>query len=189
MLVARIFNILYWVWIASELLLQIVMRTRRGKGEIKDRGSLLLLLPVLFCSAWAAFWWGETHPRNMLGGAHWLRTVALGMMAAGMAIRWTAIVSLGRSFSTNVAIRAGQTVYRGSLYRWVRHPSYTGMLFSFASIGVWERNWISLAITVIFPIAVLLYRIHVEEAALTSAFGDNYTQYCRETRRIFPGIY
>lgn len=187
--IAQIFNVLYWAWVGSEAILQIGMRTWRGKGEVKDRGSLLILLPAIFFSIWAAFWWGETHPHTMFDGAHWLRTVAVVLIATGLAIRWTAIISLGRSFSTNVAIRSGQSLYRGGLYRLVRHPSYTGMLFCFVSIGVWERNWISLALSVVPPVAALLYRMHVEEAALVSAFGDEYLQYSREARRILPGIY
>jgi protein-S-isoprenylcysteine O-methyltransferase Ste14 len=189
MLIARIFEVLYWTWIGSETILQIGMRTWRSKGEVKDRGSLLILLPAIFLSIWGAFWWGDTHSHTMFGGAHWLRTVAVVLLAAGLAIRWTAIISLGRSFSTNVAIRSGQSLYRSGLYRWVRHPSYTGMLFCFASIGVWERNWISLALSIVPPVAALLYRIYVEEQALLSAFGDDYARYCRETRRILPGIY
>lgn len=189
MTVAILFRILYWTWIGTETLLQIFMRTRRGKGEVKDRGSLLLLLPVLFGSVWAAIQYGETHPHNMLGGGHWIRTVALLLLASGLAIRWTAILSLGRSFSTNVAIRTEQTLHTSGLYHWVRHPSYTGMLLCFASMGVYERNWVSLAITVVFPLLAVSYRIHVEEKALSSAFGENYARYMRETRRIIPGVY
>jgi protein-S-isoprenylcysteine O-methyltransferase Ste14 len=189
MTVAILFRILYWAWIGSETLLQIFMRTRRNKGEVKDGGSLLLLLPVLFCSVWAALDYGGRHPHNMFGGADWLRSVALIVMVAGLAIRWTAIVSLGRSFSTNVAIRTEQTLHTAGLYRWMRHPSYTGMLLCFASMGIYERNWVSLAISVVFPFLAVSYRIHVEERALSSAFGENYTAYCRQTRRILPGIY
>jgi protein-S-isoprenylcysteine O-methyltransferase Ste14 len=39
------------------------------------------------------------------------------------------------------------------------------------------------------PFAALLYRIHVEEAALTGAFGEQYTDYSRTTKRLVPGIY
>jgi protein-S-isoprenylcysteine O-methyltransferase Ste14 len=44
-------------------------------------------------------------------------------------------------------------------------------------------------IMLVFPTAALLYRIHVEEMALTEAFGDDYVDYCRTTRRLVPGIY
>ena len=134
-------------------------------------------------------WYADAHPRTMLGGAHWLRTAAIILFVAGLAVRWTAIFSLGRSFSTNVAIRPTQAVHKKGLYRWVRHPSYTGMLLIFAAIGINERNWVSLAIMLTFPTAALLYRIRVEEMALTDAFGEDYVNYSRVTKRLLPGLY
>jgi protein-S-isoprenylcysteine O-methyltransferase Ste14 len=189
MILARLFTILYWAWVASEVLLQVVTRTSRGKGELKDRRSLLLLLAVIFGSIWAATWYRDTHGRTMLAGTHWLRIAAIALLVAGLAIRWTAIFTLGRSFSTNVAIHATQTVHKTGLFRWVRHPSYAGMLLIFTAIGLSQRNWVSLAIMLVFPTAALLYRIHVEEMALTEAFGEDYLEYSRVTRRLVPGIY
>jgi protein-S-isoprenylcysteine O-methyltransferase Ste14 len=189
MSISRIFEVLYWAWIASEVLFQLVMRTSRASGQLKDRGSLVLMLPVIFASVWIAFWYGDTHGHTMLGGADWLKTVALVLLAAGLAIRWGAVLTLGLSFSTNVAIHATQKLRRTGLFRWVRHPSYSGMLLIFTSFGIMERNWGSLAIVLVFPIAVLLYRIHVEEMALREAFGNDYVEYCRVTKRLVPGIY
>jgi protein-S-isoprenylcysteine O-methyltransferase Ste14 len=189
MSIGKLFAVLYWAWVASEVLLQVITRTSRKSGEVKDRGSLLLLLPVIFGSIWAAMWYGEVHGRTMLGGAHWLRILALVLFVIGLAIRGTAIFTLGRSFSTNVAIRATQTVHKTGLFRWVRHPSYSGMLLIFTAIGLWQRNGVSLAIMVVFPTAALLYRIRVEERALTEAFGQDYLQYSQETKRLIPGIY
>jgi protein-S-isoprenylcysteine O-methyltransferase Ste14 len=186
---AGIFALLFWAWTASEALLQVVTRTSRSSGQVKDRGSLLLLLPVIFGSIWLSFWYADHHPRTMLGGAHWLKTAAIILLVAGLAIRWTAIFSLGRSFSTNVAIHPTQAVLKTGLFRWVRHPSYTGMLLIFAAIGVHERNWASLAIMLVFPTAALIYRIHVEEMALTDAFGEDYVNYSRATKRLLPGLY
>ena len=190
MSISRLFTVLFWGWTASETLLQVVTRTRQSKGEVKDRGSLLLLLATIFGSIWVAFWYSDTHQRTMLGGAHWLRTAALALMLTGLAIRWTAIFTLGRSFSTNVAIRHTQTLLKTGLYSWVRHPSYTGMLLIFAAVGVSTRNWTSLAIMLVFPTAALIYRIHVEEMALAEAFGEDFVDYRSTiTSRLVPGIY
>jgi protein-S-isoprenylcysteine O-methyltransferase Ste14 len=63
------------------------------------------------------------------------------------------------------------------------------MLIIFAAIGLYERNWISLAVVLILPTAALLYRIHVEEMALTEAFGQQYLDYSKATKRLFPRIY
>jgi protein-S-isoprenylcysteine O-methyltransferase Ste14 len=35
----------------------------------------------------------------------------------------------------------------------------------------------------------VLYRIHVEEQALVGAFGDEYVEYSRTTKRLIPGVY
>ena len=189
MTITKLFVVLYWVWAAAEFLLQVVTRTSRRSGTVKDGGSLPLLLAVIFASITAAFWFGNTHLYAMPAGMHWLRIVALILMLAGLSIRATAIGTLGVSFSTNVAIHATQTLRRTGLFRWIRHPSYTGMLLIFAAIGLFQRNWASLAIMLIFPAAALLYRIHVEERALTAAFGQQYVDYSGSTSRLIPGVY
>jgi protein-S-isoprenylcysteine O-methyltransferase Ste14 len=110
-------------------------------------------------------------------------------MVAGLALRWTAFFSLGKAFSANVAIRDTQTLNRSGLYAVVRHPSYAGLLIIFLAIALAEKNWLSAAIVFILPTAALLYRIHVEEIALREAFGDQYVDYSRTTKRLIPGIY
>jgi protein-S-isoprenylcysteine O-methyltransferase Ste14 len=189
MSIERLFVIICWVWAACEALLQVVMRTSRSSGAVKDRGSLLLLVPVIYASIWAAMWYGETHTRTMPGGVLWLKTAALILLLIGLAVRGTAIFTLGLSFSTNVAIHATQTLRKTGLFHWIRHPSYTGMLLAFAAIGLFECNWVSLVIMLVIPTAALLYRIHVEEMALTEAFGEDYVEYSRVTKRLVPGIY
>jgi protein-S-isoprenylcysteine O-methyltransferase Ste14 len=111
------------------------------------------------------------------------------VLALGLVIRWSAIYTLGRSFSANVAIHSTQTLNRSGLFRYMRHPSYTGMVVIFLAMGLRTRNWLGLAFSVVPPVLALLYRIHVEEAALTGAFGEQYTEYSRTTKRLIPGVY
>lgn len=180
---------LYWCWVVSEIAIFVVTRTRSGKGEIKDRGSLLLLWVTIFASLYFGPRYGDTHAPNMFGGAEWMRYAGLACLIFGLAIRWTAVVSLGRSFSANVAIRAEQQLKTGGLYRFVRHPSYFGLLLVIVAIGLHTHNWIGFAIVVIPSFAALSYRIHVEEAALKTAFGNTYEVYSSRTKRLIPGIY
>jgi protein-S-isoprenylcysteine O-methyltransferase Ste14 len=107
----------------------------------------------------------------------------------GLAIRWTAILTLGTTFSTNVAIHATQTLRTTGPYRWLRHPSYTGMLVIFTAIGLYERNWISLAVVLILAHCGAALSHSREEMALTEAFGEEYLEYSRTTKRLLPGIY
>ena len=178
-----------YAWLGFEILVVLLTRTRRGQGKISDRGSMLILWLSIAASITAATWIGEAQPKDFLVGATWIKPVCLGILLAGFLLRLVAIVSLGKAFSVNVAIRDKQAVKRDGLYRWMRHPSYSGMLLMFLAIALAERNWISLAILAVVPTAALLYRIHVEEIALRDAFGEEYVEYSRQTRRLIPGIY
>jgi protein-S-isoprenylcysteine O-methyltransferase Ste14 len=189
MSLSTLWHVFYYTWFASEVYIAIATRTRRSSGNVRDRGTLLLLWVVIFCSVSAGSWLADTHSSNLPGGAPWLRPVALAVLIAGLALRWAAILSLGKSFSSNVAIHATQRVLKTGLYRWMRHPSYTGLIAIFIAVGLHTRNWIAFLIITVPTTAALLYRIHVEEIALRGHFGQEYIDYSRQTRRLIPGIY
>ena len=118
-----------------------------------------------------------------------MQTTAVAIFVIGLVIRWIAIYTLGKAFSVNVAIRTEQALQQSGIFHFVRHPSYTGLLFIFTAIGLYTRNWIGAAIVVIPTLAALLYRMHVEEHALIQAYGQRYLNYARTTKRLIPGIY
>ena len=187
--IAALWPVLFWTWTASEIALAVVTRTRSSSGTTQDRGSIFLLWFTILASISACDWLPNSIPQASFSGSPWLKPLTLLLMVLGLAIRWTAILSLGRSFSVNVAIKQSQTIYRKGLFRVVRHPSYLGMLVIFLAIGLRSRNAASLALMIIAPAAALLYRIHVEEHALAQAFGFAYTSYQQTTKRLIPGIF
>jgi protein-S-isoprenylcysteine O-methyltransferase Ste14 len=183
---------LYWLWVAVEIYVVFTARIRRGGSTgvtTSDRGSMLVLWVVIFGSISAAFWVSAVYAPASIHAGHWLRVMADLLLAVGLLVRITAITTLGRSFTANVSIHATQKLHRSGLFHYVRHPSYTGMLLIFLALGLRMQNWLSLSIVMIPPFAALLYRIHVEEAALTGAFGQEYVEYSRTTKRLIPGIY
>jgi protein-S-isoprenylcysteine O-methyltransferase Ste14 len=187
--VSALWRILYWTWAVTEVIIGIVTRTKHSSGKVHDRGSLILLWIVIFTSITACFWISDTTPPNMFGGSHALRTAGLIVLAMALAIRWSAILTLGKSFSSNVAILDSQKLNCSGLYGVVRHPSYLGLEMVFLAIGLHSRNWLSFAIALLPTTAALLYRIHVEESALIGAFGEEYIDYSKSTKRLIPGVY
>lgn len=186
-----VWTTLFWGWVASESALAFITYTTRrdATSKIDDRSSLRILWIVIWASITAGTWYGDSHARNIFHGVPAVRYAAIALMVTGLILRWTAILQLGRSFSVNVAIHATQTVHKTGLFRLVRHPSYTGMLMIFFAVGLFTRNWLGLSLVFVPVTAALLYRIHVEEAALRNAFGDEYAAYSRSTSRLLPGIY
>jgi protein-S-isoprenylcysteine O-methyltransferase Ste14 len=149
---------------------------------------MLLLWVVIFASISAGIWISKARGPNF-PSTPGLQIAELAILVSGLLLRWTAILSLGKSFSANVAVRDQQTVYKRGLYRWMRHPSYTGLVLCIVATGVDTRNWVSLLIILVLPVAAILYRIHVEEIALREAFGEEYVSYSRDTKRLIPGIF
>jgi protein-S-isoprenylcysteine O-methyltransferase Ste14 len=107
----------------------------------------------------------------------------------GLALRVWAVLTLGRSFSTFIQVDADQAVVTRGPYRWVRHPSYSGLLLIALGFGLGVGNWLSLAICAVIPVLGLLPRIAVEEAELVRVLGDQYRSYQKTTRRLVPGLW
>ena len=184
-----IYNWTFTLWCLSEFAILIKTRTRESSGEVRDQGSLRLLWVTIVISITAAKFAAAILHRAAFPPSWSMTPVCLILLLLGLAIRWSAIYTLGRSFSANVAIHATQTLTKTGLFRIVRHPSYTGLELIFLTIGLGTRNWIGLVLGFVPPTLALLYRIRVEEAALTSAFGPQYIAYSAETKRLIPFLY
>lgn len=184
-----LFRTLGLIWLAGEILIAILTYTRQGKGKVQDRGTQILLWVVIVAASWIDEWMHSFFPPDMPGHSSWLRPVALGILILGLVIRAVAIFTLGRAFSANVAMREGQKLERRGLYRLVRHPSYLGLELILLAYGLHSRTWACFAVFFIPTTLAVLYRIHVEETALRLAFGEDYADYSRSTKRLIPGVY
>jgi protein-S-isoprenylcysteine O-methyltransferase Ste14 len=107
----------------------------------------------------------------------------------GLIVRIWAIVTLGRSFSTFVQVNTDQAVITSGPYRWVRHPSYTGLLLIALGFGLGVGNWLSVAICAAVPLLGLLPRIAVEEAEMIRILGEQYRSYQKTTHRLVPRVW
>lgn len=115
--------------------------------------------------------------------------IGYGLVIIGLATRWYAIYSLGRSFQVNVTIMKGQQLMKEGIYKWVRHPSYSGLLLYYIGLGLVMHNYISLSILIIGPFFAVAMRIPKEESFLADHFGKEYLDYCKSSRRLIPFLY
>jgi len=115
--------------------------------------------------------------------------VGIGLMLAGLAFRFYAMWVLGRFFTYDITVQAGQTVVEAGPYRYIRHPSYTGALITLVGLGLALGNWAALLTILACMGIAYAYRITVEEAALIAALGEPYKQYMRRTQRLVPFLF
>jgi protein-S-isoprenylcysteine O-methyltransferase Ste14 len=184
-----LFGALTSLWVVGEILIAVFTTTREGQGKIQDRGTQIMLWVVLIGSFKLEEWMHGFLPADMPGSASWLRPIAFAVLVLGLGIRGIAIVTLGKAFSANVATLAGQQLQRSGLYALVRHPSYLGLELVLLALALHTRTWACFAVALVPPTLAVLYRIHVEEKALQFAFGRDYEDYRRSTKRLIPGVY
>ena len=183
------FIVLTNVWLVGELLIALFTTTRHGEGKIQDRGTQIILWVVIVASFKIEEWMHRFFPIDMPGSHSWLLPAALGILLFGLGVRFIAVFTLGRAFSANVAMRAGQSLQRSGLYRLVRHPSYLGLELILLALALHTRTWPCFAVAFVPSTLAVVYRIHVEETALRLAFGADYEDYSHSTKRLIPGVY
>jgi protein-S-isoprenylcysteine O-methyltransferase Ste14 len=128
-------------------------------------------------------------PDAAIGGGVW--PFALGGVLGwlGLLLRWSSFVSLGKYFTVVLKISADQPVVKRGPYRFLRHPSYTGLLLVIAGVGLMVGNWVGAVGAVGLVLIALVYRVRVEERALMAALGDRYRQFAASRARLIPYVW
>jgi protein-S-isoprenylcysteine O-methyltransferase Ste14 len=181
----RLLNIVFAVWGCSELVVM-VLKHRRSSDARRDRGSIAVLWGSMVFVSIAGSLVKGYRPTRIGAGSIW---IGLALVVIGISVRGIAIATLWRYFTYSVSIREGHDLVDRGLYRFIRHPSYTGVLLAFIGLGFARGNWLDVAIIAVGAFAAFSYRIAVEESALIEHFGDRYRDYMRRTKRLIPGIY
>jgi protein-S-isoprenylcysteine O-methyltransferase Ste14 len=176
------------LWIFSELIGGgIIPRLqRRGKDvTIQDNGSNLVLRVSLYVSIIIAFFLALNNTAML---PPWFFYPGIVLIVIGILVRQWAIFTLGRFFTLTVGTQKDQKVVDYGPYRFIRHPSYLGLLITLLGIGVALQSWEGILAIVVISGLAIGYRIHIEEKVMVSELGDDYVQYMKRTRRLIPFV-
>jgi protein-S-isoprenylcysteine O-methyltransferase len=72
-------------------------------------------------------------------GTYLTSCVGVALLLLGLLLRWWSIIHLGRFFTVDVVIATDHRVVDSGPYRFIRHPSYSGVLLIIAGVAV-RRN-------------------------------------------------
>ena len=183
-----LFSCLVAVWVIGEVAIR-VHSLLRGGAQKRDRGSYVVIVGTLLVGFAGGAALASAFPGAVFGeGQPTLAVAALVLLMVGVALRFYAVLVLGRFFTVTVMVSSDYRVVHTGPYRFVRHPSYTGLLLAIAGILLSWANWA--AMLGLLPIlAGLGYRIWVEEQALTEQLGDVYRAYAQRTKRLIPFVF
>jgi protein-S-isoprenylcysteine O-methyltransferase Ste14 len=183
---AILFGVTAGLWLVGEL--RQAFRTR-PEAVTADRHSLAVVRLFLLAGWLIAATSRSFAPGARIGGG--APVFALGLVVAwiGIGLRWWAFRSLGRFFTINVMTSDDQPVIDSGPYRFLRHPSYAGLVVALVGGGVMYGNWVGVAALAVVPTVGLVLRIRVEERALAAALGDAYLEFAGRRSRMIPHIW
>jgi methyltransferase len=97
--------------------------------------------------------------------------LSLSFFVLGQILRWHAITTLGKRWSTRVCVLPEAPVVKSGLFKWIKHPNYLGVILELfflpMAMGLWK---IALIFSVLNGI-ILFFRIRFEERMLCE-FND-----------------
>lgn len=161
----------------------------RDEGEDVHRDSLARRIfnqmPLLVLFAAAPF------ERTYVYGGEapaWVAALGLLLELAGLWLALGARIQM-HFFSSDPSGREGTQLVRSGFYRYVRHPTYSGM---FLVLFAWPFEY-GAPVTALFTLVIGGFVLHGqilgEERQLHERFGAEYETYCRETDSLIPSIW
>jgi protein-S-isoprenylcysteine O-methyltransferase Ste14 len=153
-----------------------------------DAGSKYLIAFTNGLAVLAAVIIALNVPSASLQHQYALFWIGASIFAGGGLLRKHCFRMLGNSFTAVVKVCPDQVVVDKGIYRYVRHPSYTGAIIQFLGFGLALANWESILTLLVPAIGVFWYRSVVEEQAMVKVIGRPYVNYMRRTKRFIPFI-
>ncbi len=107
--------------------------------------------------------------------------------AAGLLFSISARRHLGKNWSQAVTVKEGHELITSGPYAVVRHPIYTGLLLGFLGSAVARGEWRGI-LAVSLVLAVLWFKLRLEEKWMRAQFGESYAAYSRKVAALVPYI-
>jgi protein-S-isoprenylcysteine O-methyltransferase Ste14 len=106
----------------------------------------------------------------------------------GATLRVLARKTLGKHFSYALRIINDHTLVKHGIYRYIRHPAYSGYLLFYFGVTLLFSSWYGFLIMLLL-IPCFLYRIWIEEEMLVERFGAEYQAYRKVSKKMIPYLY
>jgi protein-S-isoprenylcysteine O-methyltransferase Ste14 len=131
-------------------------------------------------------WYGHTWLReNFIEHSNLVGLIGLSISVLGATIACWSRYTLGRNWSLSVQRKQGHDLVSNGIYKWVRHPIYSGILFLFTGNAIIVGDYRAIIAVLIVFISLWLKLIK-EEKLLSETFGSQYAVYKNKTKALIP---
>jgi protein-S-isoprenylcysteine O-methyltransferase Ste14 len=118
-----------------------------------------------------------------------IHIIGIAFMLLGLSIRMVSMRQLGKYYSTLLFTNKDHQLITTGMYKYIRHPIYSGDIVFYLGYGFALSNYIVFMLIMVAFISAYLIRIKQEEKMMMEGFGDVYREYCNTTKKLIPFIY
>jgi methyltransferase len=138
---------------------------QRAAGGVEPPGDVYQAMRIAYPAAFAAMiaegvWRGVPPTLVFADGT--------AVFTAAKALKWWAILTLGRCWTFRVLVVPGTPRIASGPYRLLRHPNYVGVIGELAGVGLMTGAALTAPIAIAAFGCLIVMRIKVEEAALAN---------------------
>ncbi|WP_407321402.1 methyltransferase family protein [Dickeya ananatis] len=182
--IATIPMVFYLFWVLSELYVS-KRDGRHASGEV-DNSTVIVYsygrMSHIFVTVIVFLFFSSGEIR----GIQYLM-LGTSLIILGALIRKIAITTLGKHYSHLIDIKRDHQIVQKGIYKFIRHPTYTGMIIASIGLSSAYSSISSFLFLLLVLVPSIMFRIHFEETALKKLKG--YEEYSLKVKRLIPFIY
>lgn len=156
-------------------------RVQRARGGVEPAGDVYNLMriayPAVFLAMIAEGAWRDTRPAvahldldvGIAAASFAVSEIVLlgfALFLAAKALKWWAILSLGRAWTFRVIVVPGDAPVASGPYAWLRHPNYVAVACELVAVALMSGARVSGPLGTLVFGALMLRRIAIEDLAL-----------------------
>lgn len=111
------------------------------------------------------------------------------LLIVGGAVTLVGRAQLARFGSGVLHIEEDHRLITTGVFRHIRHPIYAGGVLGVVGFYMAFRSAVMLTLVSLLYFIVIRHRLIFEEEMLIEEFGDEYREYMKRTKRLFPYLY
>jgi protein-S-isoprenylcysteine O-methyltransferase Ste14 len=147
-----------------------------------------ILTNMVFISALAVTAYDFVELQRMTYNFEAVNILGYSLVLIGFTLLINARRTLGKSFAFDLSSSHKRELIKNGIYKHIRHPIYLAIILLCGGIPLLFSSLYGFVIMLCF-IPCLLYRIGIEESMLIEEFGDEYREYMKKTKKLFPLVY
>lgn len=177
----------YLAWVLTEMWYVYKDRGRITKKD--DKRTIRFVEATIFLGVFFAFFSTWRFPQYRMTETLPVFYVGIVFIWSGILFRFYCVHVLGKYFHKAKMIESPEEKTRSGPYRFIRYPAYTASLLTLLGCGIALQNWVAIVCIGLFSFLGYLIRMNVEDALFVRQFGEAYSIYIRDTKRIIPFLY